>query len=73
MTGGDTARDLLAEALGLAPGEVGEATALESCEAWDSLAHFRIVTALEARLGRSLDPMEIVGLRGFADVAKLLG
>ncbi len=63
---------LLAEALGLAPSKVSESTNLETCEAWDSLAHFRVIAAIEEALGRSLSTQEIFKATDYAGVEEIL-
>lgn len=66
------ARALLAEALELEEEEVGADASLFATEAWDSLAHMRLVAALERSLGRPLDAGEIVSLATLDDVGALL-
>lgn len=66
------ARRLLAEALEIGEPEVGDDASIFSLEAWDSLAHMRLVAALESKLGRPLDAPEIVGLATLADVERLI-
>ena len=66
------ARALLAEALDLAPEAVDEEVEAESLEAWDSLAHLRLVLAIEARSGRQLEPEEILAITSLAEIARLL-
>ena len=39
--------DIIAKALGLPPGSVKEADTIDSFEAWDSLGHLGILTALD--------------------------
>ena len=63
---------LVAEALGLSAAEIDEGTALGVTPQWDSLAHMRLILALEQRLGRRLAPEAIVGLADFGDVVALL-
>ena len=41
-------------------------------ERWDSLAHMHLLLALEARVGRTLDPDEAVAVESLRDVARLL-
>jgi len=63
---------IVAEALGVSPQNVTPSTSLMSTVEWDSLAHFRIVLAVEEALQRSLDPLEITTLIDFASVKTLL-
>ena len=39
---------------------------------WDSLAHMRLVLALEERMGKPLSAMQIVSLACLADIEALL-
>lgn len=66
------ARALLAGALELAVDRVAADASMATIEAWDSLAHVRIIAALEARLGRQLAPEDAVAIAGVADIAALL-
>jgi acyl carrier protein len=68
----NTATTLLAEALQVEPGEIDSHCALGHTAAWDSLAHTRLILALEAQLARPLSAQEVVGLASFSDVAALL-
>lgn len=70
-TSGD-ARRLLADALEISEAEVGDDASIFTLEAWDSLAHMRLVAALERELGRSLDAAEIVGIATVSDVESLV-
>lgn len=72
MTMLDDARALIAEAIGRAPESVPDTAQAGSLEGWDSLAHMRLILALEARIGRTLDSAEIVGLLSLRDVAVLV-
>lgn len=63
---------LVAEALNVSREEVTQETSLMTTSAWDSLAHFRMVFAIEERVGRPLDPMEITSLVDVASVARII-
>jgi acyl carrier protein len=41
-------------------------------EQWDSLAHLRLLLAIEAKIGRLLDPDEIMRIETLDDVVALL-
>jgi acyl carrier protein len=41
-------------------------------ERWDSLAHMRLILALEQQIGRLLDPDEAITVESLDDVARLL-
>jgi len=66
------ARAILAQALDVAADRVPADAAMTTVEAWDSLAHVRLIAALEARLGRQLAPEDAVAIGGVADIAALL-
>lgn len=68
----DTATRLLAEELGLSSDRIGPDTGLHNTPEWNSLAHLRIVLALEEALGQPLGPEDVVSLSGFPDVVALL-
>jgi acyl carrier protein len=66
------ARAVVAEALEIDAAQVADDANLDNLEAWDSLAHLRIVQGLEARLGGELSAEDIIGIYGLADVAAIL-
>ena len=66
------ARALLAEALELPHARVPDDAAIGTIEAWDSLAHMRLVQGIEEALRRELTPEEIVGLAALGDIERLL-
>jgi acyl carrier protein len=68
----DIAKTIIATALNMDLAEVGDAAGLATTPQWDSLAHFRLVLALEERLLRKLEPIEIVSLINVAAVEALV-
>jgi len=66
------ARGLLADALELEPGEIGDDASMDTVGAWTSLGHMRLVLALEQTLGRELDPASIVEIETLKDIETLL-
>lgn len=66
------ARNLLAQALEVDPDLVAADASVATLEAWDSLAHVRLIAALEMRLGRQLTPEEAVAIASLDDIAALL-
>jgi acyl carrier protein len=68
----ENARALLADALSLEAAAVPAAARIGAFERWDSLAHVRIILALERRIGRQLDPDDIVQIECLDDIARLL-
>jgi acyl carrier protein len=67
-----TARRLLAEAVHAELAAVPADACIGSFERWDSLAHLRLVLALEAEVGRELDAEEVVRIECLDDVRALL-
>lgn len=70
--GDSDARALLAQALEVDADIVAVDASVATLEAWDSLAHVRLIAALETRLGRQLTPEEAVGIASLDDIAALL-
>ena len=68
----ELARQLLADALELAPEAVPDSARLGEPETWDSLAHMRLILAIEVKLGRELDPLQAIEVESLGDVASLL-
>lgn len=67
-----TARELLAIALELPVNLVPAEASMATLEAWDSLAHVRLILAIETRLGRELAPEAAVAIGSVADIAAVL-
>ena len=72
MTSEQRTRDLLAEALGLPASAIQTNTAVFTTPEWTSLAHMRIVLALEEVTGQPLGPEAIVSIGSFTDVEAIL-
>jgi acyl carrier protein len=68
----ERARALLAAALEIDPAAVGPDASIATLEAWDSLAHLRLVQAIEQAIGGELSAEAIVDIASLADVAALL-
>ena len=66
------ATELLAQALMLQPEQINSDTALGATPQWDSLAHMRLILALEEYLGRQLPPDAIISIATLEDVTTLL-
>ena len=66
------ARRLLAEATGYPEVEIDDEASFESLDSWDSLAHMRLILAIEAELGSLIEPEAVVELMSFAEVARYL-
>lgn len=67
-----SARELLAAALGCAPEELAADSAIATLPRWDSLAHIKVVLAVEERLGRSLSTDELLEITSLDAIARLL-
>jgi acyl carrier protein len=66
------AKQLLAEAANCDAASIPDDVRIGQFERWDSLAHLRLVLAVEAWIGRQLDPDEAVHIEALADIAALL-
>lgn len=66
------ARELIADAVGRSIDTIGDDAAIGVTEGWDSLAHMRLVEALEEALGRPLESREVISLRSTRDVTAVL-
>jgi len=66
------AKALLASALEIDAASVPPDASIATLEAWDSLAHLRLVQALEKELGRELPAEHIFAIASLADVAAVL-
>ncbi len=66
------ARKVLAEALGIGTDEVSENASPESQAGWDSLAHMRLVLAVETSRGRELKGREILALTSLEGIQDAL-
>ena len=63
---------LVAEVLDLGVERIGAETSMLNEPAWDSLAHMRLIMAIESRLGRELSPEILVEIMTISDVARAL-
>jgi acyl carrier protein len=70
--GKSLARKLLADAIGAEPAMIPTDARIGIFERWDSLAHMRLILALERQIGRLLDPDEAITVESLDDVARLL-
>jgi acyl carrier protein len=72
MSAQSTARKLLADALGLSESSLPANARLGQVEQWDSLAHARVLLALEERLGAPLDAEVAVTIESLDDIARVI-
>jgi acyl carrier protein len=66
------AKAFLAAALNVAPEELEDDIEVGESQAWDSLAHMRLLLALEEKLGKQLPAEWVVAIRNLDDIAALL-
>ena len=66
------AKHLLAEAANCDSAMIPDDVRIGTFERWDSLAHLRLVLAIEQKIGRQLDPDETIRIESLADVVALL-
>jgi acyl carrier protein len=66
-------RNIVADTLGLDPADVTPGTSRASEPNWDSLAHLRLVTAIEEAFGVKLTMAEIQGIESAADFEAHIG
>jgi len=68
----DRAIEVLALALEVSPVEIPLDASIETYDRWDSLAHMRVVSAIEETLERSLETEEMLGVTDLAAIQKIL-
>lgn len=66
------ARMILAEATNLGPEEFDENASMTTLDGWDSLAHMRIILAVEELLGRQIAPEKLVEIANLEDIAEII-
>ena len=72
MSARSAARELLAEALAVPEDQIQSTARIGAIEQWDSLAHMRILLALEERIGKPLDAEQAIAIESLEDVARVL-
>lgn len=72
MSNTEKARELLAAALNLPEQDVDNSTMIGVTQQWDSLAHMRLMLALEEALGSELDMEAVVNIASLSDVEATL-
>ena len=66
------AKELLAKATNCQTAIIPEDARIGQFENWDSLAHLRLIFAIEEHIGRQLDPDESVQIESIADISAVL-
>jgi acyl carrier protein len=69
----DDVRSTVSAALGLPIDSVGEDFELQAAESWDSMAHLRLVMALEEQFCVRFTDAELEELTSVASIARLIG
>lgn len=64
---------VVAEVLGLEPDSVEPELSRQDEDRWDSLAHLRLITAVEERFSVKFTMEEIESIQTLADVDRLIG
>ena len=64
--------EIVCGALGLDAAELSADAGIGRCARWDSLAHVRVILAIEERLDRQLTPNEVVAIADVGDIERLL-
>ena len=72
MSATTTARRLLAEALAIAESSLPENPRIGTIDQWDSLAHMRVLLAIEERIGKPLDAEVAVTIESLSDITKAI-
>jgi acyl carrier protein len=72
MIDSQRAKILLAAAANCEPSAVSDDARIGRFDRWDSLAHLRLLLAIEGEIGRPLDPDEAVQIETLADIIALL-
>ena len=72
MSPADRARKLLAEALEVDPAQLPADASVTTMQEWDSLAHLRLIEAIERELSGELPPELIVSIGSLDDVVRVM-
>ena len=62
----------VAEALQVDVAALADDLRIGGIDAWDSLAHMRLLTAIEERLGKPLDAETAAGIESLSDIQRAL-
>ena len=68
----ETARRLLAAATGCAAADISDDAAIGTFEPWDSLAHMRLIMAIEEETGAEVSPEFVVEIGTLVEIATYL-
>lgn len=65
-------RSILADVIGIEPGQINGNTARDNTPGWDSVNHITLTLALEEEFGITFDVTEIEGMFCFADIVQVI-
>lgn len=68
----DRIRQIVADVLGIPRADVTDELSRETADSWDSLAHLRIVTAVEQEFGFQLTMDEIGSIGGVGSLCEVV-
>ena len=68
----ERARAILASGLEIDPSMIAEDASILPLDAWDSLGHIRVITALEEIVGRELPPDKVAEVISLPEIAAVL-
>lgn len=63
---------LLAENLGMKPGEIGDDVAMKDVGSWDSLKHMELIVAIEQNFDLQLSFEEIVTMTSVGEIRRVV-
>lgn len=67
-----TAKNILADSLGVEMEAIENGASIETLESWDSLSHMRLIIAIETFLGETIEPEILVGISNLADIEAVI-
>ena len=65
-------RNVMATVLQMPRQEIVDTLVMDGCESWDSLKHMELIAAIEEHLGCELTFEEIVTMRSFQDIERVV-
>ncbi len=72
MTNRERYDGVFREALGLEPGQLGDALAYGSVKSWDSVGHMTMMAAIESTFGIVLETDDVVAFSSYAQGMEIL-
>lgn len=65
--------NVIAQAFGVDPSQIGDATSSENVDGWDSLGQITLIIELESAYGVSFSPEEAMTMTSVAAIKRVLG